>query len=130
MQIDNITLPDYRMAWVDKLQHSSIVQESEYAMNGALLVERGTKLAGLPITLESGQDSGFTRDLLEQLVVHANTKTTEFTITLTDGSTHTVIWDIQDNGSHIEGLPQFRNDNEPADQKFVNIKLRFITYVA
>ena len=130
MQIDTITLPDHRLAWVDKLQHSPLTQETEYMTNGALVIERGTRLAGLPITLESGQDSGFTRDLLEQLVTHANTKSTEFTITLTDSSTHTVIWDIQDNGSHIEGLPQFRNDSEPADQTFVNIKLRFITYVA
>ena len=129
MQIDTIVIPDNRLHWSNKLQRSPLVQKTEHMTNGALVTERSTKLAGIHMVLESGE-SGFTRDILEQLVQHAIDTPAEFTITLTDATQHTVIWDIQDDGSHITGTPLFRHDGEPSTQLFNNIKLRFLTYVA
>lgn len=50
-----LTLPDDLM-WPDEFSWSAVQAQRSYSVAGALLIDRGVKLAGRPITLQAGVD--------------------------------------------------------------------------
>ncbi len=93
--LGNITLCD-GLVWRDEQEWSPIDQQTTYTLTGALLVEEATKQAGRPITL-AGQSDGsahtawITRANLALLRAALDTPLAQFTLTLHDGRTFTVI---------------------------------------
>lgn len=90
-----IALPS-GLVWADKQEWSPIDQQTLYSLTGALIVEEAVKLAGRPITL-AGQSDGtahtawITRAQLILLRAALDVPLAQFTLTLHDGATHTVI---------------------------------------
>ena len=93
--LGNITLPA-GLIWSDEQEWSPIDQQTSYSLTVALIVEEAEKQAGRPITL-SGQDSGkdhtvwMTRATIAALRAALDTPLAEFTLTLHDARTFTVI---------------------------------------
>lgn len=90
-----ITLPP-GLTWTDEQEWSPIDQQTSYSLTGALIVEEAEKQAGRPITL-TGQSDGsahtawMTRAQIAALRAALDTPLAQFTLTLHDGRTFTVI---------------------------------------
>lgn len=89
--LDTVTLPD-DLLWIDEFQFSPIVQQSDYSLDGSLILQESTVLAGRPITLAAGNDYGWcTRATVLALQTLADAATdTNHTLTLGDSRTFTV----------------------------------------
>lgn len=62
-----ITLPE-DLQWVDEYQPWAVSQVQEFSLTGALIIHESARLAGRPITLQSGSDFGWiTRAVADQL---------------------------------------------------------------
>ena len=74
------------LVWRDEFAWSAIERKTDYAVNGALIIDVGERLAGRPITLVGDQSGGWIRraDLLT-LQALANNPTGRYTLTLADG---------------------------------------------
>jgi hypothetical protein len=79
-------------SWSDEFDWSPVVQSTQYAVNGSLIVQTATKLAGRPMTLET-PDGGFwlTRANLEILFDWLENDY-EMLVTLADARTFNVLW--------------------------------------
>lgn len=89
--LDSLTLPE-DLHWGDEFDWSPVEQSTEYATDGALLIEEGVKLAGRPLTLIGDESSVWvTRSLIEAL--HATlADPADKTLTLHDGRALQVRW--------------------------------------
>lgn len=93
--LGTLALPD-GLIWSDEQEWSPIDQETSYSLTGALIVEEAAKLAGRPITL-AGQTDGLahtawiSRANLSLLRAALDTPLAQFTLTLHDGRTFSVI---------------------------------------
>jgi hypothetical protein len=107
--ITTLSLPD-ELDWPDEFSWRPVVQASEYALDGALIVEHATRLAGRPITLKSGEEWGFiTRAQLEQLATWGANPAQALVLTLR-GVTYDVVFRHTDTAIEhemvlFEGLP-------------------------
>jgi hypothetical protein len=90
--IDELTLPA-DLIWTDEYRWTPVAQQETVTLDGALVVQAMAQQTGRPITLSGGENHAWVRrDLLEQLRAKANTPELQVTLTLNDGSAHTVIW--------------------------------------
>lgn len=88
--LGGITLPD-GLVWEDELDWTPVVQSSDYALNGALIVEEAERLAGRPITLRGGPSwAWISRAGLLDLIAVLDVAGVSVTLTLHDATTHTV----------------------------------------
>lgn len=126
MNIGTVIVPDYRLEWSDQYKKISTTQEPERMLDGSLVVNR-TPIpeTGQKLTLKSGK-SGVTRVVFDEIYNQSLEDLESFDIVMTDGSIHTVMWDYQLDGSHIEGSAMIRDDNQPSNQSITNITLRFL----
>lgn len=85
-----VTLPG-DLRWADEFAWSPLVQQTEYSLTGALIVQEAVKQAGRPITLEAKQEGLWvTRATVLELRALAETPGWSGTLTLHDGRTFTV----------------------------------------
>ncbi|MDP5459892.1 hypothetical protein [Alishewanella sp. SMS8] len=96
---------------------------SQFASNGALLVELATMQAGEPITLNSG-DHWIRKSKVDELLAHIRQGLDSFTITLPDGSSHSAMWDYSNQPLAAEPLNRETYPN--ANSWLVNVQLKFI----
>lgn len=89
--VTTVTLPD-DLVWVDEFQWSPIVQQADSAIDGSLILQESTLLAGRPITLVGGQNYAWaSRTTVLALKALADAATdTDYLLTLNDGSTYRV----------------------------------------
>lgn len=120
MIIDTITMPD--MPWVNEYNWSSRVANTQYASSGALIVEIAQRQAGRSIVL---QDDLLTRELVNELVSHAEETPGEFEITLGDGRSFSVMWDYSNQPVSATPLQDEVDPNN--DSLLMAVTLRFIT---
>lgn len=97
---------------------------TQYASNGALLVEVAQMQAGEPITLNSGSH-WVRKSKVDALLQHIRQGLNSFSITLPDGSTHTAMWDYANQPLQAEYLN--RETYPTSDSWMVNVQLRLIT---
>ena len=75
-----LTLPDH-LLWTDEFSWTQVQETATYSAAGALLLDRGTKLAGRPITLEGSRNTGWmTRATALTLLAWANLPGASFTL--------------------------------------------------
>ncbi|MFZ2990903.1 hypothetical protein [Ideonella sp.] len=124
LTIDGVThaLPD-ALQWADEYAWSPVVQQAEYSLTGALLVDAAVRQAGRPITL--GQPAGgaalITRSVLDALYAAAAAPGLEMTLTLRSAD-RTVQWRHQD-GDVIAATPlEPLDDVQPDDLYTVTLK--------
>lgn len=92
IQLAAVTLPG-DLLWVDEFDWTPVLQQQTYALDGALMVEHASRLAGRPITLQGAEDQGWvTRATLVSLYALAQAPSTGLPLTLSDGSTRLVVF--------------------------------------
>lgn len=132
--LGSITLPS-GLIWSDEQEWSPIDQQTSYSLTGALIVEEAEKQAGRPITL-SGQDAGkdhtvwMTRAAIATIRAALDSPLAQFTLTLHDGRTFTVIPRRDGNGP-LQCIPMavygsFIPANPDNDHWYTNITIRLL----
>ncbi|MGZ4954139.1 MAG: hypothetical protein ACXV8Q_03415 [Methylobacter sp.] len=122
ISLDTIALPD-DLIWTDEFDWTPVQQTQQYSLTGALIIETGVKQAGRPITLVGGRDAAWvSRDTVNTLYAKL-TGTTPFTLTLNDGSTHSVVF--RHDGNPIDAKPII-DYNNPAADDYYSLTLRFL----
>lgn len=92
-----LTLP-IDLQWADEFAWTPIAEQRNFSMGGAVLVDRGTRLAGRPITLQGGENFGWmTRADILTLKAWADTLFAPMTL-LFRGVTYEVAFDHASNG--------------------------------
>lgn len=80
----SIELTDH-LEWKDEFSWSATTSTHQYLLTGALLVQTSTKLAGRPITLESGSNAVYvTRQKVLDLLAWAETPDQIYTLEFTN----------------------------------------------
>ena len=96
---------------------------TQYASNGALLVEMAEMQAGEPIILNSG-NHWIRKSKVDALLAHIRQGLTSFSVTLPDGSSHIAMWDYANQPLQAEYLT--RETYPTANSWMVNVQLRLI----
>lgn len=119
-----ITLRDDAL-WADEFGWPGVVQQAEYSLTGALIVETSAMQAGRPITLTGADDRAWLPYAdLQQLQTWAATPGQQLTLTLR-GVARAVVFDLR-NGSPISAAPVLTIDNPPAaDDPYILSALKF-----
>jgi molybdopterin-guanine dinucleotide biosynthesis protein A len=122
ISLDAIALPD-DLIWTDEFSWSPTQQQAQYTLTGALVIETGIKQAGRPITLVGGVNAAWvTRATVKSLYAKLDDPG-PFTLTLHDGSTHSVVF--RHDQTPIEAAPII-DYNNPDDGDLYSLTLRFI----
>ncbi len=119
----NIDFTD-SLEWVDESSWSTIRQNIAPLIGGGIVVSENAVTAGRPITLVSGPNVWVTKLKYDELRTQMNVIDKSYTLTLADGSTHTVMFNRAE-GAPVQGAPIFRQ-NVPDDTAFYTLTLRFV----
>ncbi len=116
-----LTLPG-DLDWTDEYEWTPVVQDAGYSLTGALIVESGTKQAGRPITLQSGDDRAWiSRADVVQLHAWASVAGQQLTLTLR-GVARTVMFDHA--AAPVEAqMVMFYGDPVPEDRYTITLKI-------
>lgn len=99
-----LTLP-IDLIWIDEFEWQPVEARMSRSVAGALLVDRGVKIAGRPMTLVGSDNHGWvTRDTLDALYAWAALPDAEFTLQYRN-ALHSVIFDHS--RIAVEGRPVF-----------------------
>jgi hypothetical protein len=112
------------LVWQDEFSWSPVQQSQQYSIGGTLVVQEAKKLSGRPITLKGSDKVWETRDIVQALHNASLVPFQQFTLTLHDNSTKTVMFDKQNTPLETEALFSGQ-DVESTDQYIINT-LRFI----
>ena len=119
------TLPP-QLLWTDEFDWQKVVDTTDYSVTGVLLIDRGVKAAGRPITLRGGPDRAWMgRTQLLTLRGWADSgSATAMTLNI-NGTAYTVHWD-HSSGSPISAQPVFPDAIPDSGTRYV-VVLKFIT---
>jgi hypothetical protein len=123
-----LTLPA-SLQWVDEFAWNAVEESFAYSVTGVLLVDRGVKLAGRPITLQGGRSgnrvwAAMPRSAILTLRGWADTAAAQMTLAYR-GTPYTVAWD-RTQGSAIEATPVLDIANPAAGDIYIPT-LRLVT---
>lgn len=118
-----ITFTD-ELVWQDEFSWSPVQQSQQYAIGGTLVVQEAKKLSGRPITLVGGENVWETREIVKALHAASLLTFQQFTLTLPNGSTKTVMFSKQN--TPIEATPLFAGQDESDSDQYIINTLRFI----
>jgi hypothetical protein len=103
-----ITLPE-DLQWVDEFAPWKVAQVFEHSLSGALIVQESAKLAGRPITLQSGGDFGMASravvEALQTLEAVANGPTMTLTVPAYEAADRTFAVRFRRDTPAIEAAP-------------------------
>lgn len=124
---DEVVLPS-GMLWVDEFSWSPVAANVEWALNGALHIQAGTKLKGRPLTFEPPDDemAWVLKGVVEALQVKANVADRKFTLVLGSGLTErqfSVRFRHAENA--LEATPVYRWQ-QGAETQWYKLNLKFI----
>lgn len=120
--VDVIALPD-DLLWTDEFGFSTVVAESSFGMDGALIVDEAVRLAGRPMTLEAGEQHGWmTRSTLLALEAWRLFPGQAFTLNFR-GTNYAVRMDHERGAINARPLIDYAN---PAAGDFYIVTLRFV----
>jgi len=123
ISLDAITLPD-NLGWTDEYDWSPVLQQTEYSLTGALIVEEATRLAGRPITLTTPDGGDWTdRATVDSLRAKLTANTT-MTLTLHDGRAFNVRWRHEE--TPLEAKPILEGLANPDAAALYHLTLRLI----
>lgn len=124
MQIDSITLPE-NLYWSDEMTFKSHVQSKTRSVTGRPVISHQALLHGRPITLTG---AWITRADLAALTVLENEPGTHRTLTLNNGDTHQVLFDLEQGG--VEAVPEYPLStplSNPDDNTLYRLTIHLIT---
>lgn len=120
----SVTL-SHDLLWTDEHSWSPVTAAVDYTITGAMTVETATRQAGRPITLNPPDASmaWHTRAIADQLKDWAATAGQQFTLTLDDGRSFTVLFRHHDapalEAKPVKGFPTY----DAADYWQLSLKL-------
>ena len=107
-----VTLPS-DILWEDEHNWDSVVQQMEYTVTGALVVEVSQKLAGRPVTLRSlDQMAWIDKTTHDQIRTWANTPGRQLTLTIRSVP-YTVIFDHARTSVESEVIGYYKDSQQP-----------------
>lgn len=122
---ETVTLSD-GFLWSDEFDWDAVEQEQRYAVNGALIIQEGTKQAGRPITLTAEKDMAWTkRHIASTLKTWASHAGEQFELEFEyvhDTRRFNVIFNHASKA--IEAKP-VKNFPSVSDDEYYNVTLRF-----
>lgn len=120
--VTTITLPN-DMQWLDEFAWSPVEQDEEYSLTGALIVQRGIKETGRPITLLGGDDACWVpRSKVTALFILLATEDETLILNL-HGTEYTVVWRHAE--TPVDAKPVVRIRNPDEDHKYtLTLRLR------
>jgi hypothetical protein len=122
----DVTLPD-DLLWTDEFTWVKAGQARSRALQGSLIIETSTALAGRPISLSAKDDMAWIpRSMLERLYAWASLENTELLLTFEypdDVRTFSVMFDQQ--ASPIEAAP-VKGFPAHSQEDWFTVKLKFI----
>lgn len=106
--------------WEDEFNWASAAMYREYSCRGALLISTGSKQAGRPITLVSPDSSRgwFTRSQVKALLQLVEVEGREYTLTLVDARTFTVMFDTSKDACQFNPLIYRENLDEDGEPNY------------
>ncbi|MBB1074469.1 hypothetical protein HUU62_08605 [Rhodoferax sp. 4810] len=112
--LNDLELPN-GLRWIDEYTWTPVVQNAEYSLTGAMVIEEAIKLAGRPMTLLGGDRFAWIRrSALNQLKALLDIPTPSLTLTLHDNRQFVVIPDRNNSYLEISPLPLLY-DSGPSD---------------
>lgn len=120
MQLDSQPLPS-NLYWADEFAYVPVAQSKERSVSGGMVVEVAPLLYGQKITLTGSWADRV--DVLALRTMQAQAATVR-TLTLNDGSTHAVLFDIEAGGVDARLLSPELN---PTADTVYELTLHFIT---
>lgn len=93
--LGSVSLPG-DLVWTDEFTWPTVVRASEYALNGALIVDSARRLAGRPITLAGAVDCWVTRATVAALRNLACELPGQWVLALADGRSFNVTFSPDD----------------------------------
>jgi len=120
MQLDNLTLPD-NLYWRDEFAWRSAAQSSERTVSGGFVVESVPLQYGQPITLAGAWAKRNDVQALKALEADAGVKRT---LTLNDGTTFTVLFDLEKGGVQA---PLLSPELNPTAETYYELTLNLFT---
>lgn len=124
MQIDSITLPE-NLYWSDEMTFKSHVQSKTRSVTGRPVISHQALLHGRPITLTG---AWITRADLAAFTALENAPDTPRTLTLNNGDTHQVLFDLEEGG--VEAVPEYPLStplSNPDDNTLYRLTIHLIT---
>ncbi|ADE14182.1 conserved hypothetical protein [Nitrosococcus halophilus Nc 4] len=121
--LDAITLPE-DLSWTDEYSWSPVVQNSEFTLTGALILEEGTQQAGRPITLQSPAGGAWTTRATAEALRAKLLANNDMTLTLHDGRAFTVRWRHGD--TPLEAAPVLEGLADPDTDTLYDLTLRLL----
>lgn len=122
---NTFTLITDNMNWSDEFSFNQVEADELYTLGGTYVSNSSpVKLAGRPITLESGNAFGFNYGDIKKLYQLAAIPNQDFELTLHDGRLFKVLFDCT-SGSPISGEPLTRLHPMPDSHPFNNVVLKF-----
>ena len=124
MQIDAITLPE-NLYWSDEMAFKDHVQSKTRSVTGRTVVSHQALTHGRPITLTGAWIS---RADLAALTALENEPGTHRTLTLNNGDTHQVLFDLEQGG--VEATPEYPLStplSNPDDNTLYRLTIHLIT---
>lgn len=112
------------LVWSDEFSWSPVQQSKQYSIGGTLVIQEAKKLSGRPITLVGGEKVWEPRSVVEALHAASLLTFQEFTLTLYNGATKTVMFDKQNNPVDVQAL--FTGQDEQANDQYIVNTLRFV----
>lgn len=112
------------LVWSDEFSWSPVQQSQQYSIGGTLVIQEATKLSGRPITLTGGDSVWESRAVVEALHDASLQSFKQFTLTLHDNSTKTVMFDKQN--APVETQALFVGQDINTDDQYIINALRFV----
>jgi hypothetical protein len=117
-----LTLPD-DLSWPDEFAWSAVQASKSFSVAGALLIDRGVKLAGRPITLRGGVDFAWSTRLVAVTLL-AWVQQTSPTLTLSyRGVSYSVAFDHTAVPLEVTPVIEY---TDPVDADLCTLTLRLI----
>lgn len=126
MQLSTILLPD-DLIWQDEFSWSAPVQQVSYTVTGALLLQRGIRQAGRPITLAGSETSGWvSRAVLDSLYVIVNAPPSgSMTLILPDARQFQVVFRYHETPIEAHPIVDY-NASVPGDWYWIVLRLMVV----
>jgi hypothetical protein len=121
--LDAITLPE-DLSWTDEYAWSPVVQNAEFSLTGALIIEEATRQAGRPFTLQSPDGGAWTTRAVADGLRAKLAANTSMTLTMHDGRTFTVRW--RHGETPLEAVPVLDGLANPDANTLYNLTLKFL----
>ena len=114
------------VVWIDEFDWNKHTQATEYTLGGNLIINDGGEplKGGRPITLQSGDGTGWNRGHIKKLYEWSQLPKEKFDLTLPDGRVFKVMFKKAD--KPVQGDALWRHNVMTDESEYTNVVLKFM----